>query len=88
MCVQGTGCGTEPTAEPASPPAEAASISTPTVVEVDAPDSALELFPSEPAAPESDSTDPRAETESEERDRGAAGYVKSLYRRMGGTQPS
>ena len=78
----------EPTAEPPSPPAEAASISTPTVVEVDTPDSALELFPSEPAAPESDSTDPQAETESEEGDRGAAGYVKSLYRRMGGTQPS
>ena len=76
----------EPTAEPTSPPAEAVSVSTPTVVEVDSPDSALELFPSEPAASESDSTDPQADTESGERDRGAAGYVKSLYRRMGGGQ--
>lgn len=57
----------------------------PTVVAVDEPDSALELFPAEPGVNEDHPTD--GETEISPPKRGAAGstgYMKSLYRRMGG----
>lgn len=76
----------EPTTGPASQPAEAASTATPTVVEIDTHDSALEMFPSEPSASRGDSADAQAETEPERHGRGAAGYVKSIYRRMGGNE--
>ena len=78
----------EPTPEPVAEPAAVLSEPTPNVVEVDAPDSALELFPSEPASPADDTAgaEERNEVAQEQEDEaGATAYGKSLYRRMGGS---
>ena len=77
----------EPASEPVDEPATDLPADTaPTSVSVDTPDSALELFPSEPT-PSGDNpanmADTKNQTEtSEESTPGAAEYMKSLYRRM------
>lgn len=85
---------TRPAVEPIPEPAEAAidhvaatasKDDAPTVIAVDEPDSALELFPAEPGTNEDDPADGADGTGSAEADApGSTGYMKSLYRRMGG----
>lgn len=81
-----------PAVEPIPEPAEAeidqavetaSKDDAPTVIAVDDPDSALELFPAEPGTSEDDRADGADPTDSASADApGSTGYMKSLYRRM------